>query len=59
MEKIFVRTSWAKITWHGKKKRKKKRKKKIMTISKDKKWMILLLLKLKEINFFHKVFGTF
>ena len=27
MEKIFVRTSWAKITWHGKKKRKKKKKK--------------------------------
>ena len=41
------------------KEKKKKRKKKIMTICKDKKWMILLLLKLKEINFFHKVFGTF
>ena len=52
MEKIFVRTSWAKITWHGKKKRKKKRKKKIMTISKDNKWMILLLRKLKDNKLF-------
>ena len=42
MAKIPQRTSWAKITWHGKKKRKekrkkKKRKRKMMTISKDNK----------------------
>ena len=48
MAKIPIRTSWEKITWHEKKKIKKK---KIMTISKDNKWMILLLLKLKDIKF--------
>ena len=26
--KIHIRTSWAKVTWHGKKKRKRKKKKK-------------------------------
>ena len=51
MAKILIRTSWAKITWHRKRKRKRK-KKKIMTISKDNKWMILLLLKLKDNKLF-------
>ena len=38
---------------HGmEKKRKKKRKRKIMTISKDNKWMILLLLKLTDSKLF-------
>jgi len=50
MAKIPIRTSWTKITWHGKKKR--KRTKKIMTISKDNKQMILLLLKLKDNKLF-------
>ena len=44
-------TSWAKITWHGKKKRKKII---IMTISKDNKWMVLSLLKVKDDKLFHK-----
>ena len=30
-----------------------------MAIRKDNKWMILLLLKLKIINYFHMGFGTF
>ena len=51
MAKIPSRTSWAKITWHGKKKRKEK-KRKIMTISKDNKWMVLTLLKLKDDELF-------
>ena len=42
MEKIPQRPSGAKITWNEKKK------KKIMTISKDNKWVVLLLLKLKD-----------
>ena len=42
MAKIPIKTSWAKITWHGKKirkekRKKKKRKRKMMTISKDNK----------------------
>ena len=45
MAKIPERMSWVKITWQRKKKRKKKRNE--MTISKDGKKMILLLLKLK------------
>ena len=48
MVKIPIRTSWAKNTWLEKKKSKRKKEKKIMTISKDNKWMILLLLKLKK-----------
>jgi len=61
MAKIPIRMSWAKITWHGKKKRKEKKneERKIMTIRKDNKWMILLLLKLKTINYFHMGIGTF
>ena len=46
MAKIPQRTLWEKITWHGKKK------KKMMTISKDNKWMVLLLLKLKDDKLF-------
>ena len=40
MAKIPQTTSWAKITWHGKKKRKREKikiKRKIKTISKDNK----------------------
>ena len=49
MAKIPQWTSWAKITWHGKKKRKNKmKKKKMMTISKDNKWVVLSLVKLKD-----------
>ena len=48
MAKIPQTTSWAKITWHGKKKRKRK----MMTISKDNKWMVLSLLKLKDDKLF-------
>ena len=47
MEKIPQRMSWAKITWHEKIKIKK-----IMTISKDNKWMIPSLLKLKDNKLF-------
>ena len=50
--KIPQRTTWAKITWHGKKKRRRKRKRIIMTISKNNKWMILSLLKLKDNKLF-------
>ena len=46
MVKIPQRTSWEKITWHGKKKRK------MMTISKDNKWVVLSLLKLKDDKLF-------
>ena len=42
MAKIPQRPSRAKITWNGKKE------KKMMTISKDNKWVVLLLLKLKD-----------
>ena len=46
--KNLQRTSWAKITCHGKKKRKKK----VMTISKDNKWVVSSLLKLEDDKFF-------
>jgi len=49
MAKIPQRTSWTKITWHGKKKR---RRRKMMTISKVNKWVVLLLLKLKDDKLF-------
>ena len=42
MAKIPTRMSWEKITWHKKNRRKEK------TISKIIKWLILLLLKLKD-----------
>ena len=50
MAKIPQRTSWEKIMWHGK--NEKKRRKKIMTISKDNKWVVLSLLKLKDDKLF-------
>ena len=46
MAKIPQRASWEKITWHGKKK------KKITKISKDNKWVVLSLLKLKDDKLF-------
>ena len=46
MAKIPQRASWEKITWHGKKK------KKMMKISKDNKWVVLSLLKLKDDKLF-------
>ena len=52
MAKIPIRMSWAKITRHEKKKTKRKQRRKIMTIIKDNKWMILLLLKLKDNKLF-------
>ena len=45
--KIPKGMSWAKITWQRKKKRKRKKQWNELTISKDGKKMILLLLKLK------------
>ena len=42
-----------------KEKKKNNEERKIMAIRKDNKWMILLLLKLKIINYFHMGFGTF
>ena len=59
MEKIYEGTSWAKVTWQ-KKNKTKQNKKNEMTISKDNKKVILLLLKLKDNKiFFHRGFGTF
>ena len=46
--KIPKEMSWAKITWKWKKKRKGKKQRNEMTISKDNKKVILLLLKLKS-----------
>ena len=40
------------MAWKNKRKETKKRKRKIMTISKDNKWMILSLLKLKDDELF-------
>ena len=51
MEKVPIRMPWAKIAWYGKKRRKEK-KRKMMTISKHNKWMVLLLLKLKDNKLF-------
>ena len=51
MVKIPQRTSWAKL--HGMKKKKK------MTISKDSKWVVLSLLKLKDDKCFYRGCGTF
>ena len=48
MAKISKGTSWEKITWQWKKKRKGKKQRNEMTISKDNKKVILLLLKLKS-----------
>ena len=47
MVKIPKGMSWAKITWQRKKKRKRKKQRNELTISKDNKKVILLLLKLK------------
>ena len=46
--KIPKEMSWAKITWQWKKKRKGKKQRNEMTISKDNKKVILLLLKSKS-----------
>lgn len=46
MTKIPIRMSWEKVTWYGKKE------KKVKTISKDNKWLILSLHKLKEDKLF-------
>ena len=46
--KIPKEMSWEKITWQWKKKRKGKEQRNEMTISKDNKKVILLLLKLKS-----------
>ena len=46
--KIPKEMSWEKITWQWKKKRKGKKQRNEMTISKDNKKVILLLLKLKS-----------
>ena len=48
--KIPKEMSWEKITWQWKKKRKGKKQRNEMTISKDNKKVILLLLKLKSNN---------
>ena len=48
MAKIPKEMSWEKITWQWKKKRKGKKQRNEMTISKDNKKVILLLLKSKS-----------
>ena len=45
-------TSWAKITWYGKKKKEEKKERKMMTISKDNELMVLSLFILKDDKFF-------
>ena len=52
MAKIPQRTSWAKIMAWKKEKKKKREEKKLMTISKDNKWVVLSLLKLKDDKLF-------
>ena len=48
------------MAWKKEKKKKREQKKKLMTISKDNKWVVLSLLKLKDDKlFFYRGCGTF